>query len=163
MQKILIIGSPGSGKSTLSRSIKVKLNLPLIHLDNIYWKPNWISISRDEFDEKLEIELKKDKWIIEGNYQRTLAYRLKFADTVIYLDYEPELCLDSYRKRVKEGILKSDMPQDCIETVDNDFEDYILNFRVNNQKLILDHLNSFKGNVIILKTREEANEFLNNP
>ncbi|MBQ5783054.1 MAG: AAA family ATPase, partial [Oscillospiraceae bacterium] len=86
MKKILIIGSPGSGKSTLSVKLSQKMNIPCVHLDKLWWKEDWVHVSREEFDVLLQTELEKDSWIMDGNFNRTLHHRLEYADTVIWMD-----------------------------------------------------------------------------
>lgn len=77
--RILIIGCGGSGKSTLAKQLSERLNIPVIHLDRLYWKAGWKTISDEKFDELLLEELLKDSWIIDGNYNRTLQWRLKYS------------------------------------------------------------------------------------
>lgn len=100
MQKILIIGSPGSGKSTFSFRLSEKLNIPIIHLDKLFWKSGWVSRSKEAFDKLLIEEMEKESWIIDGNYSRTLPMRLEKADTVIFFDYSRFVCLWRVLKRV---------------------------------------------------------------
>ena len=90
MKRVLVIGSPGAGKSTFARNLRDKTGLPLYHLDNIWHKPDRTTISREEFDERLAAILAKDSWIIDGNYSRTLELRLQYCDTVFLLDYPLE-------------------------------------------------------------------------
>ena len=94
MEKIIVIGSPGTGKSTFATKLHKCINIPLFHLDLIWHKKDKTNITRDEFDELLETILKKDKWIIDGNYDRTLEMRLKVCDTVFLLDYPVNICLE---------------------------------------------------------------------
>ena len=75
-QRILIIGCPGSGKSTLARRLSAQTGLPIVHLDALYWLPGWVERSREDFDALLQDKLEKPRWIIDGNYTRTLAMRL---------------------------------------------------------------------------------------
>ena len=74
-KRILIIGCGGAGKSTLARQLGKKLNLPVVHLDKIWWLPNWQNRTKEEFDILLKEELTKPCWIIDGNYQRTFEQR----------------------------------------------------------------------------------------
>ena len=76
MQKILIIGGNGSGKTTFAKKLAQKTRLPLVHLDKLYWKDNWQHVTQEEFDSLLLPELEKDNWIIDGNMKRTLPLRL---------------------------------------------------------------------------------------
>ena len=75
MKRVIVIGSPGAGKSTFSRKLKNRTGIPLYHLDNIWHLPDRTTISREAFDEKLSAILETDSWIIDGNYSRTLELR----------------------------------------------------------------------------------------
>ena len=72
MERIIIIGCGGAGKSTLARKLGEVLDLPVVHLDKLFWKPGWVETSREEFDALLAMELAKDKWIMDGNFNRTM-------------------------------------------------------------------------------------------
>ena len=87
MKRIIIIGCPGSGKSTLARALGEKLNLTVVHLDRLWWTKDQQHTSREEFDARLENALKLERWIIDGNYSRTMDARLQHCDTIIYLVY----------------------------------------------------------------------------
>ena len=120
MNRIIIIGCGGSGKSTLARNLSKKTNLPVVHLDKIFWKEGWVNISREEFNTLLKEELKKEKWIIDGNYDRTIKERIEMCDTVIYLDYPRMSCLFGVIKRVVSsyGKVRPDMADGCPERLD---------------------------------------------
>ena len=72
MKRVIVIGSPGAGKSTFARKLKDKTGLPLYYLDRIFHKSDQTTLTREEFDRKLQTILQTDCWIIDGNYQRTL-------------------------------------------------------------------------------------------
>ena len=76
MERIVIIGCGGAGKSTLARQLGEKLNIPVVHLDKLWWKPNWVESSREEFDAKLARELAKPRWIMDGNFNRPKPERI---------------------------------------------------------------------------------------
>lgn len=123
MSRILIVGGQGSGKTTFSKALAEKTKLPLIHLDKLYWTDNWTARSREEFDELLEKELHKPDWIIDGNFQRTLPHRLKYADTVIVFDFPRIKCIwGAFSRAVKNlGKSRSDMGGNCPERIDFKF------------------------------------------
>ena len=93
MQRIVIIGCSGSGKSTLTRILGQRLGLPVTHLDQVFWRAGWVNVDRETFDAKLAQTLETPAWIIDGNFGRTLVWRLSRCDTAIYLDYPRALCL----------------------------------------------------------------------
>ncbi len=91
MLRAIVIGSPGAGKSTFARKLRDTAHLPLYYLDMLWHKPDKTTISKEEFDAALQELLKKDRWIIDGNYLRTLEIRLQACDTVFLLDYPVKL------------------------------------------------------------------------
>lgn len=93
MEKIAIIVAGGTGKSTLARELGEILKLPVYHLDTLYWKPGWVSTPTEEWEQVMVNLVSKDKWIIDGNYGKSIDIRLKKADTVIFLDYPTYISL----------------------------------------------------------------------
>lgn len=160
--KMCIFGCPGSGKSTLSKHLSSILNLDVYHLDNIYWKPNWVNISREEFDLKLSELLKLDKYIIEGNYNRTLDLRLEKCDCAIYLDLNRLTCLFSVIKRyfMYRNKTRDDITVGCDEALDKEFITYVWKFNHNYRKKYYLKLEQLNKPVIILKNRRHVKKFL---
>ena len=119
MERILIIGCGGSGKSTLARELGPRLSLPVIHLDQLWWKAGWENVSIEEFDEELEKILSRDRWVIDGNYNRTMPQRLRRCDTVIYLDFSRWACLWGVfqRQLMYRGKVRPDMAPGCPEQI----------------------------------------------
>lgn len=157
MKRILVIGCPGAGKSTFARRLRDKTGLPLYHLDLIWHKPDRTNISRKEFDERLSEILKKDEWIIDGNYDRTLEMRLKKCDTVFLLDLPTEVCLEGAAARV--GKAHGDLP--WVETeFDEEFRQRILDFPDRCLPHIYELTEKYKEkNIIIFKSREEIDAY----
>jgi adenylate kinase family enzyme len=113
MKRILVIGSCGAGKSTFAKKLSTKLNLPLVQLDRLFWKPGWIEQEDLVFTELLQTELERDRWIIDGNYVNKLPLRLEYADTVILLDLNRWTCTWRVLKRwlFREGYQAIGCPQ----------------------------------------------------
>ncbi len=125
MQKVIVIGSPGAGKSTFARRLRDKTGLPLYYLDSIWHKSDRTTVTQEEFDAKLKEILNKEKWIIDGNFSRTMEIRLKECDTVFFLDYPLEVCLEGAASRV--GKEREEMPW-IEEEFDPEFKQWIVDF-----------------------------------
>ena len=159
MKKVIVIGCPGSGKSTVSRALHNKTGIPLYHLDMMYWNANKTTVEKSVFIERLSAVLEKDEWIIDGNYGSTMELRMAACDTVIFLDYPLRVCLDGIKER--RGKPRSDMP--WIETEgDAEFIEFIKNYNEQQKPKVLELLEQYSDkNIVIFKSREEADTFLN--
>ena len=159
MKKVIVIGCPGSGKSTVSRELHNKTGIPLYHLDMMYWNADKTTVEKRVFLELLSAVLEKDEWIIDGNYGSTMELRMVACDTVIFLDYPLEVCLDGIKER--RGKPRSDMP--WIETEeDAEFIEFIKNYNEQQKPKVLELLKKYSDkNIIILESREQADAFLN--
>lgn len=163
MDRVLVIGCPAAGKSTFSAALGERTKLPVVHLDRIYWRAGWVNVTNEEFDTLLERELIKPRYIIDGNYDRTLERRLEFCDTVIYLDYSRALCFSSAIARYLRNIGKTrpDMPKGCPEGLDLEFLRYIWRFNKNHRKRYYELFSALSHiEVVILKNRRAARRFL---
>ena len=100
MERIMIIGCGGSGKSTLARQLGEKTGLPVIHLDKLFWRPGWVNLTREEFDVVHNAAIEEKKWILDGNFDRTMEPRIRRCDTVVYLDFSRIACLCGVMKRI---------------------------------------------------------------
>ena len=163
MERIIIIGCGGAGKSTLARQLGEKLNLPVVHLDKLFWKPGWTESAKDEIDAKIMAELAKPKWIIDGNYNRTIAERIRHCDTVIYLDFSRLACLMGVAKRILTtyGTVRPDMGAGCPERFDPEFLKWIWNFNRKHRENYYRLLNEAEGiETIVLKNRRAVKRFL---
>lgn len=163
MERILIIGCGGAGKSTLARQLGDKLNLPVVHLDKLFWHPGWVESPKEEIDEKIMAEMEKPQWIMDGNYNRTLPERIKHCDTIIYLDFSRVACLLGVLKRVitTYGTVRPDMGEGCPERFDLEFLKWVWNYnkdkRASNYAL-LDK--ATHAQTIVLKNRKMVKHFL---
>ena len=159
MKKVIVIGCPGSGKSTISRALHNKTGIPLYHLDMMYWDADKTTVEKSVFLERLSAVLEKNEWIIDGNYGSTMELRMAACDTVIFLDYPLDVCLDGIKKR--RGKPRSDMP--WIETEeDAEFIEFIKNYNEQQKPKVLELFEKYRDkNIIIFGSREQADAFLN--
>ena len=106
MKKIVVLGKPGNGKSSLAKKLEVATGLPLYQLDSIFYKPNGETIDLNEFNMLHENIITKDSWIIEGfGTNETLYQRLKVSDTAIYIDLPYLVSYWFVTKRLLKGML----------------------------------------------------------
>lgn len=165
MQRIVIVGPPGSGKSTLGKTLSDKLDIPVTHLDSLFFKAGWVEIEKKELVEKVtHLISTNEKWIIEGNYSSTFPIRLQHCDQVIFLDYPRSLYLFRAIKRSFKyyGRTRPDMAEGCFERFDFSFFKYVWNFpkRRKNLLAILNEHSKDKNNIVILKNTKELNHYL---
>ncbi len=160
MKKVMVIGCPGSGKSTFSRSLHNLTGLPLYHLDLMNWNADKTTVPEAVFLERLQNAIAEDLWIIDGNYGSTLELRLIACDTVFFLDYPQEVCLDGIAAR--KGKPRSDMPWfEAVDENDDEFIDFVKNFNRENRPVVLDLLNRYADKeIFVFRSRSEAEEYL---
>ena len=157
MKKIIVIGCPGSGKSTFARALHNQTGIPLYHLDMMYWNADKTTVEKSVFIDRLSAVLEKDEWIVDGNYMSTMEIRLARCDTVFFLDYPLDVCLDGIEKR--RGKPRSDMP--WIESeADAEFIEFIKNYNSQIKPKVMELITEYcNKNIIVFKSREQADAF----
>lgn len=158
MNKIIVIGCPGSGKSTFSRALHSKTNIPLYYLDMMYWNADKTIVEKSIFRTRLAETLDMEEWIIDGSYASTMEKRIIACDTVFFLDYPTEVCISGIKER--RGKKREDMP--WIETEEDiKFTEYIKGFNEEQRPRILELLEKYRDkNIVVFKCREDADKFL---
>lgn len=164
MQRVLVIGSGGAGESTFSRRLAEITDLPLIHLDRLFWKAGWVETDKAEWREIVAQTLEGDRWIIDGNYGSTMELRLAACDTVIFLDISRFICTYRVLKRVftyKEGS-RPDMADGCGERLDLPFVRFVWNYPERSRPNVLKRLENVRDSktIITLRSRGEIADFL---
>jgi len=165
MERILIIGSSGSGKTTLSKILGKSLDLPIIHLDSHFWRPNWTEPNSETWQSQVNSLVKKSKWVMEGCYIKSLHQRISHADTIIFMDLPRIICLwrcikryVTYRKQVR-----AELPEGCYEKLDWDFLKWIWNFPNSKKPIIYTLFESLRPdkNLIIIHNENDLKKLLN--
>lgn len=129
MQRIVILGNGGSGKSTFARALGERLNLPVVHLDTLFWEPGWVEPDAEQFRARVRHAIAGDAWVCEGNYaRRTFDLRLPRADLIIWLDTPRLTCFSRVIMRSVVNRPRPDMAAGCAEKFDRAFLNFVWNF-----------------------------------
>ena len=162
MRRVLVLGSPGAGKSTFARLLASRTGLPLIHLDAEYHLPGWVEPSEEAWRTRVNELVGGECWIVDGNYGGTMDIRLACADAAILLDYPTWLCLWRALRRITalRGTVRSDAAPGCPEQLDWDFLRYIATFRGTKTPALERRLAGFGGTVVRFRHPVEAQAFL---
>ena len=164
MKKIMIVGSPGSGKSTLSRQLAEILGYKVLHLDYIFHIDNVLNIGREKLKEKTrDFALANKTFIIDGNYGGTMAYRMQFCDTIIFFDLPTDICVENVMKRQQLEKRPDMAPGFDVSIMDDNFLEYVKDFRESKIQEIEDNITDNKHlTVIRLTSYKDKEEFLKN-
>lgn len=166
MNRIMIFGFSGGGKSTLARKMGEILGIEPTHFDAIHWLPNWVESTREYKREVIKPILERDRWIIDGNYRHIYwQERLELADTVIFIDVNRFTCMYQAwkRSRIYKGKTRPDMGEGCTEKFDLEFAKWVF---FKGRKKRRDYLETMKmlkdtgKDTYILKGKKDINKFL---
>ena len=162
MQRLLVIGPCGAGKSTLATALARKLALPAYHMDQLNWRPGWVESSKDEIREKLAVIVATEHWLIDGTYGGTLTERLERADTVVYLDYPIRLCVTRLLRRIwtYRGRTRPDMTEDCPERFDFGFLIYLMRWNSGPRLRMEAKLKGHEDKIIRLRSPDELQRWM---
>jgi adenylate kinase family enzyme len=166
MNKVAIVGPGGSGKSTLASKLGIILNLPVYHLDKYFWKPGWVKTEHEEWLKINDELIKRDEWIIDGNYRSTMEERFKEADTIIFLDFNRFFCLYRAYKRYFQfyGKVRTDITEGCYEKMDIAYIWWIWIYTSRSRPNTIQNIELYgkDKNIYIFKNSRQVKDFLNN-
>ena len=165
MQRVVVVGCGGAGKSTFTREFHKITKLPLVHLDAEYWHPNWTEPDKILWVKKVRELIGRDKWVMDGNFYNSMDVRFERADTIIFLDLGTFVCIKNVFKRIImswfDSGYRADLPKGCKECFDLKFLLYVISFNIKKRKKIIAKLNNLKNkNIVDIKNHSEAKEYL---
>ena len=164
MQRVLVLGPGGAGKSVLSRELAGITGMRLVHLDREFWKPGWVKPGRDEWLATLARLLDGDHWIADGTHIDTLEYRLGFADGVVLLDYSRWVSVKGVFTRLmhRAGRRRADLAPGCRNRLDRDYASWVWTYPRETRPAVLDALAAHAGHIelVTLRNRRDAQRWL---
>lgn len=160
MKKIMVIGCPGSGKSTFSRVLHEIRGLPVCHLDMLFWNADRTIVPKEIFRKRLTEVIAQDSWIIDGNHGSTMELRIQACDAVVFLDYPLDVCMDGIMER--RGKERPDIPWiEPVDDVDEEFIEFVKNYNSESRPAVMALLEKYPDReIFIFKSRDEADAFL---
>lgn len=164
VNRIMVIGHPGAGKSTFAKELNLILGLPIIHLDREYWQPGWVELNDHDWRERVTAIANQERWIMDGSYDRTLPIRLPRADVVFLLDYPRWICMQRVIKRIctNLGKVRPDMCDGCPEKIDFVFLKFVWNYHRDRMPMVEQKLAEYltDGKLVRLANPDSAAHFL---
>ena len=166
MQRILVMGSSGSGKSTFSKRLSAITGIPVVSLDALFWKPGWVESEKAEFRERLTEAARQPRWIMDGNFTSHLIdLRRDNCDTVIWFDLPRAACMLGILTRIAKsyGQVRPEMAQGCPEKIDLEFFRYVWTFREKQRPKLVAWFEGLRPDqtLICFTDRAQASRYLN--
>ena len=159
MQRVLVVGCPGAGKSVFARKLSAVTGLPLYYLDLLWHRPDRTTASEEEFDGRLREILREEHWIVDGNYLRTFEQRISVCDAVLYLDIPGGICFEGVRARL--GRPREDLPW-LEDSLDDEFQRWIEDFPFSQKPRIEKCLQRFREGraITVFHDRAESDLYI---
>lgn len=161
MDRVLVVGCSGAGKTSFALRLGEKTGLPVVHLDREFWRPGWTEPSMTVWRHQVEELAARPRWIMDGEFRNSLDLRLPRADTVIFLDMPRWLSLARVARRTVRhfGRTRVDMAPGCYERFDWTFMKYIWKYEHKVRPRLCAKLEEFCGSLIVLRSPAEAEAY----
>jgi len=166
MQRVLVMGSSGSGKSTFALRLAELTGLPFVSLDALYWQPGWQPSEPEPFRQRAAAAAHGPGWVMDGNYISSGAGELRreLADTVIWFDLPRLVCLTGIMKRIVTtyGVVRPEMAPGCPEQIDLEFIRYVWTYRQQQRPKLLEYFAALRPDqaLICFNSRQQADRYL---
>ena len=168
MQRILVMGSSGSGKSTFARRLSEATGLPFVSLDALFWKPGWQPSESAVFHERVTAAVGQPGWVIDGNYTKGPSGELRrqLADTIFWFDLPRRTCMTGILSRIARsyGQVRPEMAEGCPEKIDFEFFRYVWTYRKQQRPAVLQYFERLRPNqnFVCFTRRAQADRYLMN-
>ena len=158
MQRVMIIGGAGAGKSSLAQRLGDLTGLPVVHIDSMYWKPGWIQRDIEEVRNMVRAAAAEESWIFDGNNSSTFEVRLSRADTVIFLDVSTICRLLRVLRRMILGYgkVRSDVQVGCPDRLDLAFLRSVVTYSASGRHKALSLLTAAPRHVDVYRFRRPS-------
>jgi adenylate kinase family enzyme len=156
VQRVAVVGSGGAGKSTFSRELGRRVDLPVIHLDHHYWQPGWTPTPTDLWRQKVAELVAGEHWVVDGNYSGSLDIRLQRADTVIILAFSRWRCMSRLLRRWWTNRGRAVQAHGCPERIDLKFLRWVWRYPVDARPRLDNALRAAADSVAIIELTSPA-------
>ncbi|MCC8968273.1 DNA topology modulation protein [Bradyrhizobium sp. Pear76] len=166
MQRALVMGSSGSGKSTFARRLSTMTGIPSVSIDALFWKPGWVESDKDEFERRVIDAAREPRWIMDGNYMRHGAGELRreLSDTIIWFDLPRSTCMLGILGRIagSYGQVRPEMAEGCPEKIDLEFFRYVWTYRRQQRPKLIEYFAGLRPDqsLVCFTDRTQADIYL---
>ena len=165
MQRVLVMGSSGSGKSTFARRLSDITGIPFVSVDALFWRPGWVQSDRESFHARLTEAALQPRWIMDGNFTSHVGdLRRDASDTVIWFDLPRRTCMLGIIKRIagSYGQVRPEMAEGCPEKIDPEFFRYVWTFRRKQRPTLIKYFEGLRADqsLVCFTDRAQVNDYL---
>jgi adenylate kinase family enzyme len=166
MQRILVMGSSGSGKSTFARRLSETTGIPFVSLDALFWQPGWEPTEPAVFEARVTEAANGARWVMDGNYSERPSgeLRRRLADTIVWFDLPRRTCMTGILTRIVRsyGEVRPEMADGCPEKIDLEFFRYVWNYRARQRPKLIRFFEGLRPDqtLVCFTERAQADRYL---